>query len=375
MADPKPPTDPAPPPPTAHPHVRKRTRVKHVLMTIATMIAVVAGGAGVALYLGLYNVGALRPHLEITYKFLAIGMTRSVDEHAEDIVAPPLDDEALVRRGLVLYQRHCLQCHGAPGVAPEAFALGMVPHPAPLSHTAREWPANEVFWVIKHGIKMSGMPAWAFRLSEDEMWAITAFTMRLPWLAPLEYEAMVRAVGDATPVRHGAAAAEREEGAPLTDGAVPGEPAKAAARASEEAARAEASRAARSIAIAIARPPGATREFDFVAKPARSTPPAAGATLAPIGDVVRGRVAIYQYVCTACHHIPGTERAGSAPVGPPLEAIGTRAVLAGVLPNTPENMVRWLREPREVNPRSAMPDLGLTDRDARDIAAYLYTLR
>jgi mono/diheme cytochrome c family protein len=237
----------------------------------------------------------------------------------------------------------------------------MVPHPAVLSHTARSWPANEVFWVIRNGVKMSGMPAWAYRLSDDEMWAITAFTMQLPRLAPIEYEALVREVDPrsrprATPDARGADARDAD------------------ARA-VEAARAEASRAARRVALEFARPSGAAREFGFVASAARSRPPATAPGLAPSGDPGRGQVAIYQYACTACHQIPGTERAGSAPVGPPLDRIGTRAVIAGVMPNTPANMVRWLRAPREVAPRSAMPDLGVTERDARDIAAYLYTLR
>jgi hypothetical protein len=62
-------------------------------------------------------------------------------------------------------------------------------------------------------------------------------------------------------------------------------------------------------------------------------------------------------------------------VGPPLDRIATRKYIAGMLPNTAENMLRWLRTPQDVNPRTAMPDLGVSERDARDMAAYLYTLR
>lgn len=91
-------------------------------------------------------------------------------------------------------------------------------------------------------------------------------------------------------------------------------------------------------------------------------------------DPERGRLAITQYACITCHNIPGVV-GPDAPVGPPLERIGTRAFLAGGLANTPENMMRWLRSPQEVNPRSAMPDLGVTERDAQDIAAYLATLK
>lgn len=92
------------------------------------------------------------------------------------------------------------------------------------------------------------------------------------------------------------------------------------------------------------------------------------------GDVQRGRLAIRQYGCQTCHLIPGVTGA-DALVGPPLSGIASRKYLAGVLPNTPQHMMEWLRHPQQVEPLSAMPDLGVTEGDARDIAAYLYTLR
>jgi cytochrome c2 len=82
---------------------------------------------------------------------------------------------------------------------------------------------------------------------------------------------------------------------------------------------------------------------------------------------------MYQYACNACHTIPGVT--GSAPnVGPPLAGMSSRRRIAGKLPNTPENMVRWLRHTHEVAPSSAMPEMGVSARDARDLAAYLATL-
>ena len=92
------------------------------------------------------------------------------------------------------------------------------------------------------------------------------------------------------------------------------------------------------------------------------------------GDVQRGRVAIRQYACPTCHLIPGITGA-NATVGPPLKGIAGRSYLGGVLRNTPDQMVAWLRNPQRFAPLSAMPDLGVTEADARDIAAYLYTLR
>ena len=93
------------------------------------------------------------------------------------------------------------------------------------------------------------------------------------------------------------------------------------------------------------------------------------------GDPLRGPAAIRHYGCGSCHAIPGVARAVDAEVGPPLDRYGRRVYVAGRLPNTPENLTAWLREPQRYEPGGAMPNLGVTDRDARDIAAYLYTLR
>lgn len=92
------------------------------------------------------------------------------------------------------------------------------------------------------------------------------------------------------------------------------------------------------------------------------------------GDPDKGRHDLVKYGCDTCHNIPGVLTA-TATVGPPLQQIGLRTYLAGRLDNTPENMMRWIRQPRSVDPQTAMPDTGVTEADSRDIAAYLYTLR
>jgi cytochrome c2 len=92
------------------------------------------------------------------------------------------------------------------------------------------------------------------------------------------------------------------------------------------------------------------------------------------GDPVRGQIAMRQYGCSSCHRIPGVPGANSV-VGPPLDTVASRVYLAGVLPNTPENMVLWIQTPQEVDPRTAMPDMGISEPVARDLASYLYTLR
>jgi putative membrane protein len=92
------------------------------------------------------------------------------------------------------------------------------------------------------------------------------------------------------------------------------------------------------------------------------------------GNVARGVPAIGKYGCAACHTIPRIETA-TATVGPPLTQVAVRQYLGGHLTNSPDNMIRWIQHPQLIDPRNAMPELDVTDQDARDIAAYLYTLR
>jgi cytochrome c len=92
------------------------------------------------------------------------------------------------------------------------------------------------------------------------------------------------------------------------------------------------------------------------------------------GDAAAGKESIRRYGCQGCHDIPGIRDARGV-VGPPLEHLSKRIYLAGELPNTTENLMRWIQHPHSVHPRTAMPEMGVTDQDARDIAAYLYTLK
>lgn len=91
------------------------------------------------------------------------------------------------------------------------------------------------------------------------------------------------------------------------------------------------------------------------------------------GDPYAGERAITHYGCGSCHSIPGISGAAGL-VGPPLAGIGDRAYVAGELTNRPANMMRWIRHPHSVNERTAMPELGVTPQDAKDIAAFLYSL-
>ena len=281
-----------------------------VALVIAAVLA--AGGAAAFVYSGLYNVAATDQHTAPVFWLLNTVMRRAVHHHARDIEAPPLDDPAFIARGRVLYRDECARCHGAPGVAPEAFALGLRPPPANLANAALEWRAPDLYWTVKKGLKLTGMPAWEFRLPDDAMWAIVAYVQRMPYESPRAYEDALRGLGQLPPAESDVTL--------MRD------------------------RAAQSIGRGSA------------------------------GDAERGRHLLQQYACVTCHKIPGVVGA-SIPVGPPLDQMARRAYIAGVMQNTPTNMIRWLQAPRKFVPDGAMPNLGVTDQDATDMAAYLQTLR
>jgi cytochrome c2 len=92
------------------------------------------------------------------------------------------------------------------------------------------------------------------------------------------------------------------------------------------------------------------------------------------GNARFGRDDIRKYGCNTCHHISGVPGARGL-IGPPLDGIGERYYIAGELPNTPANLMLWIQHPRQVEPQTAMPEMGVTEQDSRDIASYLYTLK
>jgi len=94
----------------------------------------------------------------------------------------------------------------------------------------------------------------------------------------------------------------------------------------------------------------------------------------PGADATRGASLIVSYGCGSCHFVPGVNNADGI-VGPPLNGFGRRVYVAGMLRNTPDNLVSWIENPQAVVPGNAMPNMDVSDRDAQDIAAYLYTLR
>src|SRR6476469_4362899 len=109
--------------------------------------------------------------------------------------------------------------------------------------------------------------------------------------------------------------------------------------------------------------------YDYAEQRTRMRSHAAAATG---GDPSRGEAMFIQYGCGSCHAAKGV-RTATGSVGPPMDGVATRAIIAGHLANTPDNMQRWIRDPQQVSPGTAMPDLSVGKQDARDITAFLYT--
>lgn len=107
---------------------------------------------------------------------------RSIRAHAVGIAVPPgLDDPTNLVTGTEHFAAHCAVCHGAPGVPKGDIAIGLYPQPPNLAEAAKHYTPGELFWIIKHGIKMTGMPAWGDH-NDDELWATVAFIRKLPGL-------------------------------------------------------------------------------------------------------------------------------------------------------------------------------------------------
>jgi mono/diheme cytochrome c family protein len=284
--------------------MHKRSVLLGAAAATVGLAAVAALAAAAVVYGGLYNVASTRQHWQVTHTVLETAMRQAVRLRARDIAEPPLADERMALRGAACFRDKCVQCHGAPGVAQGDIGKSMQPLPGPLVDARQHWRPRELYWLTRHGIKMSGMPAWEFRLSEGELWDIVAFMQRLPDLDATQYVQWL----------------DRAAAAPACG------------------------------------------------RGASTAPPAV-----PV-DADRGRQALHQYACSACHTIPGVT--GSSPqVGPPLASMGSRKLIAGTLANTPDNLALWLLRTQQVKPGTAMPQLDVAPQDARDMAAYLATLR
>lgn len=167
--------------------------MKQVAVTVVVLIAIGFLGAVVFIYSGIYDVSAAAAYWPITRWAIETTRTRSIEAHAAGITAPhSLDGETHIVIGVEHYADHCAVCHGAPGVAKGDIADGMYPPPPELTHIGEQFTPAELFWILKHGIKMTGMPSWADH-GDDELWDIVAFLEKLPAVSPDQYKRLVAA--------------------------------------------------------------------------------------------------------------------------------------------------------------------------------------
>ncbi|WP_291865545.1 c-type cytochrome [Bradyrhizobium sp.] len=167
--------------------IETRRRWTAIIRFILFGLAAIALGGFLLAWSGLYNVAASRGHLAVTNAMLTFGMRSSVRTHALGITAPPLDSQDLSTLGAAHFHSGCAFCHGAPGVPISPIAESMLPSPPNLSTSMREWRDRELFWIVKNGLKYTGMPAWAAQQRDDEVWALVAFLRRLPALDAAAY--------------------------------------------------------------------------------------------------------------------------------------------------------------------------------------------
>ncbi len=162
---------------------------------IVVSLLLLVGGTFLFIYSGVYNVAATEPHARPVEWALRTTMENSIRAHAEGIEVPAgvnLRDRAVAERAIGHYSVACAMCHAAPG---EGRAPWMVIYPEPPDLTKKEvvsrWSDAELYWIVKHGIKDTGMLALGPTHKEEDLWAVTAFVRQLPEMSPEEYRAMV----------------------------------------------------------------------------------------------------------------------------------------------------------------------------------------
>jgi mono/diheme cytochrome c family protein len=166
--------------------------VYKLLLSIGAVVALTGGAAAAVVFGGLMNVAVTEPDPAAVQWVLSTTMKNSVRRHASDLVVPDgidLADRALAQRAFGHYSVACTPCHGGPGIDAAPW-LVLDPPARPLADTAEAWSDAELFWIVKHGIQMTGMPALGPTHQDADLWAIAAFVRQLPDMTAQEYEGM-----------------------------------------------------------------------------------------------------------------------------------------------------------------------------------------
>ncbi len=159
---------------------------KHVLLTTIVLGTVAAGAAAAFVWAGAYNIGADSPHWSVTHTMIETLRDRSIQSRLDGIKVPNLDDPARIRLGAASYSAMCTGCHLSPGVEDTEIRPGLYPMPPNLTTEPLDSPET-TFWVIKHGIKMTAMPAWGKTHTDEQIWNMVAFVHKLRGMTPAQY--------------------------------------------------------------------------------------------------------------------------------------------------------------------------------------------
>lgn len=158
---------------------------------VLILLLVAAGFAGAFIYMGVYNIGADEPHWKSVYMTLDQLRERAIAHHSRDIVPPAdLNSPKRISTGAGLYTEMCTGCHLGPGLEKTEMSQGLYPQAPELARGNDHTPAQQ-FWIIKHGIKLSAMPAWGKTHSDDLIWDMVAFINQLPKMTPEQYKAAI----------------------------------------------------------------------------------------------------------------------------------------------------------------------------------------
>jgi hypothetical protein len=170
--------------------------MKKFFLSLACICGLIIAGGAVFIWSGFYDVAADVPHWRATLWILEEARESSIAFHSKGIHPPSLNDKTLVHEAFPFFHEACRHCHGAPGYQRDEFARGLYPDPPPLSLEEVQKDLNdaELFWVVKNGLKMTGMPAFAKIHPDNQLWAIIAFVRDLPNIYPEDYQTMLKAV-------------------------------------------------------------------------------------------------------------------------------------------------------------------------------------
>jgi mono/diheme cytochrome c family protein len=162
--------------------------VSRIVLGIAVAVTVAVAAGGATIYSGFYNVGASTPHWAPTLWLLETARLHSIKAHAHGIEPPgDLAKTERIVAGASHYAGHCANCHAAPGSEADDMAEGMYPKPPSLTDVSKRFAPGELYWILKNGIKMTGMPSWGDH-SDDDLWNAVAFLEALPGMTPDAYQ-------------------------------------------------------------------------------------------------------------------------------------------------------------------------------------------